>query len=202
MTLVDAADDPVFEPALGTTPLWSNVRLTALFPMDANLQDLEYTLRSHCERFDVETLADKDWERVWLEDFKPQCFGNKLWVVPSGYRLPEDSVSVRLDPGLAFGTGDHPTTKLCLTELANTDLEAARVLDYGCGSGILSLAAHKMGAERVVATDIDPQAVLATKLNALRNDIESKLTVCAPNDVAGKFDSCRGEYFVRTLVRA
>ncbi len=188
VTMADAGESPIFEPDLGKTPLWARVKISALFPVETNLSDLEYTLRSNCEQFAVEDLADQDWERVWLDQFKPQCFGDKLWIYPSGFRAPDDEPYVRLDPGLAFGTGDHPTTRLCLEWLASNVICEQRILDFGCGSGILSLAAHKLGARHVTATDNDPQAVRSCRLNALRNDIDNNFWVCPPDEVAGLYD--------------
>ncbi|MEM7280207.1 MAG: 50S ribosomal protein L11 methyltransferase [Pseudomonadota bacterium] len=199
VTMVDAGENPIFEPDLGTTPLWAQVKLSALFPIDTNLNDLEYTLRSNCERFSVETLADQDWERVWLKDFKPQCFGDRLWIYPSGFSVP-DGPSVCLDPGLAFGTGDHPTTKLCLEWLSTQELRDHDVLDYGCGSGILSLAAHKLGASSVTATDIDPQAIQACQLNALRNDVSGAFNVCPPESIGGQYDIVVANILFQPLV--
>jgi ribosomal protein L11 methyltransferase len=138
----------------------------------------------------VRAVADRAWERVWLDDWKPMRYGRRLWVIPTAAEAPEDpaAVVVRLDPGLAFGTGSHPTTSLCLTVLDSLDLNGCTVIDYGCGSGVLGLAALKLGAARVIAVDIDPQALTATRDNAARNGVDAHILVqdagAAPADAA------------------
>jgi len=177
ITLSNAGDDPVLEPGPGETPLWSEVRITGLFAASADLDALrDDLLRSfHLTRLPehrVEALEDRVWEREWLKDFRPMRFGRRLWVCPGGFEVDaEDAVVVHLDPGLAFGTGTHPTTALCLEWLESQDLDGRRVLDFGCGSGILSIASLKLGASSVVAVDIDPQAITATRRNALQNKV-------------------------------
>ena len=176
VTLTDAGDRPVLEPAPGETPLWSQSRITGLFAADADIDaligDIETTFQiDRCPEHRVETIADRAWEREWLKDFGPMQFGRRLWVLPGDAAAPDDAVTVRLDPGLAFGTGTHPTTALCLEWLDRLKLEGRTVLDYGCGSGILAIAALKLGAASAVAMDIDPQAVLATKDNATNNGV-------------------------------
>jgi len=181
VTLEDAADDPVLEPGPGETPLWPTVVVKALFDPDTDPAAITRALAgalpdSPPPRFEV--LADQAWERVWLEDFRPMRFGRRLWVCPGG--LPagdDDAIRIELDPGLAFGTGTHPTTALCLAWLDGQDLAGCSVVDYGCGSGILAVAAAKLGAAHVVAVDIDPQALIATRDNALRNGVAGILTV-------------------------
>jgi ribosomal protein L11 methyltransferase len=181
VTLEDAADDPVLEPGPGETPLWPTVLVKALFDADTDPAALARALAEALPdgptpRFEV--LADQAWERVWLEDFRPMRFGRRLWVCPGG--LPAgaaDAIRIELDPGLAFGTGTHPTTALCLEWLDGQDLADCSVVDYGCGSGILAVAAAKLGAANVVAVDIDPQALIATRDNALRNRVAGALTV-------------------------
>jgi ribosomal protein L11 methyltransferase len=181
VTLEDAADDPVLEPGPGETPLWPTVIVKALFDADTDPAALARALAEALPdgptpRFEV--LADQAWERVWLEDFRPMRFGRRLWVCPGG--LPAgaaDAIRIELDPGLAFGTGTHPTTALCLEWLDGQDLADCSVVDYGCGSGILAVAAAKLGAANVVAVDIDPQALIATRDNALRNRVAGALTV-------------------------
>jgi ribosomal protein L11 methyltransferase len=181
VTLEDAADDPVLEPAPGETPLWPTIRVKALFPADADRDGIRGAV-AHClphaaaPRF--EAIADKAWEREWLKDFGPMRFGRRLWVCPGG--LPAgspDAVRVELDPGLAFGTGTHPTTAMCLDWLDGYDVRDRYVVDYGCGSGILAIAALKLGAAQALAVDIDPQALIATRDNALRNQVVSGLIV-------------------------
>lgn len=173
----DKNDDPVLEPAPGTTPLWPEVTIQALYAQATEAQytreQLALTRPSLLCTLDV--LPDKDWERVWMDDFKPQRFGKRLWICPTWHTPPEpNDVNLMLDPGLAFGTGTHPTTSLCLTWLEQTDLSNLSVIDYGCGSGILSLAAIKLGAQHVAAVDIDSQALQATQNNALSNSIDDK----------------------------
>jgi len=188
VTMEDNADEPVLEPGVGETPLWSQTRLTGLYPADADIQEV---LRGFPERLlahanqRLEILEDKDWEREWMQHYQPMRFGQRLWVCPSWLEPPEpDAVNLLLDPGLAFGTGTHPTTALCLRELEAMELAGHTVVDYGCGSGILAVAALKLGASRVLGVDNDPQALTASQDNAARNDIEpGKLPVALPPDV-------------------
>jgi len=181
VTLEDAADDPVLEPGPGETPLWPTVVVKALFDPDTDPAELARALAAALPdapspRFEV--LADQAWERVWLQDFRPMRFGRRLWVCPGGLPAGDvDAIRVELDPGLAFGTGTHPTTALCLEWLDGQELAGCAVVDYGCGSGILAVAAAKLGASRVLAVDIDPQALIATRENALRNQVAGALTV-------------------------
>ncbi|MGH8175570.1 MAG: 50S ribosomal protein L11 methyltransferase [Steroidobacter sp.] len=192
ITLQDAADDPVLEPAPGATPLWPRVQISALFDASTSPDDVLAILRAELPqplpetKFD--TLADRVWEREWLKDFHPMKFGERLWICPGGQRPPSEPVAghelpiasaciIQLDPGLAFGTGTHPTTALCLEWLDRADLSGKQVLDYGCGSGILAIAALKLGAAHATAVDIDPQALLATRDNAVRNGVDKQLTV-------------------------
>lgn len=189
VTLEDAADNPVLEPAPGTTPLWPSVRVKALFEASADPLVIEAVLRSELPQplpdLSFAQLADRPWEREWLKDFQPMQFGERLWICPDGQR-PEFSgsslttrrsppVFIDLDPGLAFGTGTHPTTALCLTWLDGVELHGKSVIDYGCGSGILAIAALKLGAASALAVDIDPQAIIATKENAARNDVADRI---------------------------
>jgi ribosomal protein L11 methyltransferase len=133
--------------------------------------------------YKLEQLEDKDWEREWMDNFHPMKFGQRLWICPSWREVPEpDAVNVMLDPGLAFGTGTHPTTALCLTWLDGLDLKGKTVVDFGCGSGILSLAALKLGAKKVIGIDIDPQALQASLENAKRNQCEDRLELFLPKD--------------------
>jgi ribosomal protein L11 methyltransferase len=177
VTLTDAGDDPVLEPAPGETPLWSETRVSALFDADADIPLLKADLEQSLELEElppnrVETIADRAWEREWLKDFGPMRFGQRLWIVPGDADDPGNgAVVVRLDPGLAFGTGTHPTTALCLEWLDGLDVAGKSVLDFGCGSGVLSVAACKLGAIFVEGIDIDLQAVTASRQNAQRNDV-------------------------------
>ena len=190
ITLVDHGDEPVLEPRPGEIRLWSATLVRALFPLargdalqpDAlrRLASLAASLGPHItETARVRSVADRDWERVWLSDWKSMRFGRRLWVCPTAAAPPDDphAVIVRLDPGLAFGTGTHPTTALCLQILDSLPLSGRTLIDYGCGSGILGIAALKMGARRVAAVDLDPQALLATRDNAARNGVSSAIEV-------------------------
>lgn len=176
-----AADDQaLFEPDPDTTPLWSAIEVNALFPEDLVLapliQKLTQTFTEQAIlRCKIRSIADQAWERVWLKDFHPMRFGQRLWVCPHGMEKPDpQGVMVRLDPGLAFGTGTHPSTALCLEWLANNVQVGQTCIDYGCGSGILSLAAIRCGASYVLAVDHDPQALEATQINAAQNQITSE----------------------------
>ncbi|MBK6351770.1 MAG: 50S ribosomal protein L11 methyltransferase [Proteobacteria bacterium] len=207
VTLLDAADDPVLEPAPGAMPLWPTIVVRAVFAADADADQLRAALGSvHgldpllialTARF--ESLADRVWEREWLKDFKPMRFGRRLWVCPGGQRPDAEAIGpnadvvlLELDPGLAFGTGTHATTALCLEWLdsgaaTGNDgggpwLAGADVIDYGCGSGILAIAALRLGARRAVAMDIDPQALRATRENAERNGVPDRIRVTADRE--------------------
>lgn len=174
--LTDKNDNPVLEPTPGTTPLWPEVTIQTLYDQAEEAQRVkEHLLKTRPDlSCSIEHLADKDWERAWMDDFKPQRFGQRLWICPTWLTPPQpDAVNLMLDPGLAFGTGTHPTTSLCLTWLEQANLEGKTVIDYGCGSGILSLAAIKLGAAHVFAVDIDPQALQATTNNAQTNSIDA-----------------------------
>jgi len=183
VTLEDAADDPVLEPAPGATPLWPTVVVKAVFEAGSDPGVITAALAqalpdTPAPRFEV--LPDKAWEREWLKDFRPMRFGHRLWVCPGGMAAGDpDAVRIELDPGLAFGTGTHPTTALCLEWLDGQDVSGRQVVDYGCGSGILAIAAAKLGASDVRAVDIDPQALLATRDNAQRNAVLECITVTA-----------------------
>jgi ribosomal protein L11 methyltransferase len=162
--------------------------MVALFPVDVSLDKIVCTIEAAIGRSlpasHVENLPDQDWRRAWMKDFKPMKFGDCLWICPGGQKpVGTGGVVVELDPGLAFGTGTHPTTALCLEWLDQCGSEGLDVLDYGCGSGILAIAAMKLGARSVTAADIDPQALIATKNNARRNDIDSGLTICMPENI-------------------
>jgi ribosomal protein L11 methyltransferase len=181
VTLQDAADDPVLEPAPGETPLWPTVRVQALFDGDADAAAITGAIMRRFPGVATPRLAevaDKAWEREWLRDFRPMRFGRRLWVCPGGQPAGDaDAVRVELDPGLAFGTGTHPTTAMCLEWLDGRDLHGRALVDYGCGSGILAIASLKLGVSSVHAVDIDPQALIATRENAERNRIGPGLTV-------------------------
>jgi ribosomal protein L11 methyltransferase len=186
ITFVDRGDEPVLEPGVGEVRLWSDTLVRALFqerPADdaaLKLASLATTLGSHITATArLRKVDDEDWERVWLKDWKSLRFGRRLWICPTAAAAPDDpdAVIVRLDPGLAFGTGTHPTTALCLQILESLPLCGRTIIDYGCGSGILGIAALKLGAAHVVAVDIDPQALLATRDNAQLNAVSSNIEV-------------------------
>ena len=196
ITLEDAEDSPVLEPAPGTTPLWPRVKLKALFDRDVARDQVLDALRGvgkSAADAQFEVIEDRVWEREWLKDFKPMRFGHRLWICPGG-QLPsvESPLTVHeslppciisLDPGLAFGTGTHPTTALCLEWLDGHDVRGQRVIDFGCGSGVLAIAAAKLGAREVIAVDIDPQALQATRDNATRNQVAERIAVSGVEDM-------------------
>ena len=187
VSYVDAQDEPVLEPAPGATPLWRQTLTLGLFTDDTDLGPITASLREllpdgEQASFEHELVEDQDWVRIWLKDCPPLKFGERLWVVPHEKRAEvtqADAIVLELDPGLAFGTGTHPTTALCLDWLARQDLAGKRALDYGCGSGILAIAALKLGAAHAVAVDIDPQALTAVRSNAADNQVERQLTALA-----------------------
>ena len=192
VTLEDNADQPLLEPGVGETPLWHQTRLTGLYPADTNmkrvLQDIpDHLLQQANQR--VEILEDKDWEREWMQHYQPMQFGHRLWVCPSWLEPPDPhAVNLLLDPGLAFGTGTHPTTALCLKQLDSMPLSGQTVVDYGCGSGILGVAALKLGAALALGVDNDPQALAASRDNATRNSIAPEnFAVAFPEQVDQQF---------------
>lgn len=189
VTLQDHADVPVLEPAPGTAPLWPVVQLRGLFPADVHRGPVSAALLilPGIDRPDAlawRDVADQDWTRAWMDRFQPMKFGQRLWIVPSGMQAPDDeqAVLLRLDPGLAFGTGTHATTALCLQWIDGHAFTGQSVVDYGCGSGVLGIAAALKGASRVVCVDNDPQALEATAANAERNNVTAQI-VCQSPDV-------------------
>jgi ribosomal protein L11 methyltransferase len=183
ITMEDAKDEPMLEPAPGETPLWSQTRVTGLFSEDCDQNQLVARIREELKadtivELTVERLADQVWERVWLDSFHPMQFGRRLWIAPDG-QTPEaeNAIVLQLDPGLAFGTGTHPTTALCLKWLDQADVADKTVVDFGCGSGILSIAALLLGAKEVYAIDHDHQALEATADNADKNSVQEALTI-------------------------
>ncbi|MBX3724950.1 MAG: 50S ribosomal protein L11 methyltransferase [Xanthomonadales bacterium] len=197
VTLLDAEDQPLYEPAPGETPLWRRITVQALFPGDMDEVGIVFGLSAlqpglDLGRVQVSRVDDRDWTRAWMDDFRPMRFGRRLWVVPSGHTLPEeagaDAVELRLDPGLAFGTGTHATTAQCLEWLDGQDLDGARVLDFGCGSGILAVAAARLGAASVIAVDNDPQALTATQANASANGVADRVHAVAAGDWTAQGD--------------
>ena len=205
VTLEDNADQALLEPGPGETPLWNQTRLTGLYAADTDMEgvlaSLPRALREGCTAR-VEILEDKDWEREWMRHYRPMRFGERLWVCPSWLAPPQpDAVNLLLDPGLAFGTGTHPTTALCLTQLDGLQLTNAQAVDFGCGSGILALAALKLGARRVLAVDNDPQALTASRDNARRNGIdEGRLDVALPSAVDSRAWAGRAQVVVANIL--
>ena len=187
VTLEDAADDPVLEPAPGATPLWPTVRVKALFDAALDPGTLGRQVTERCgdaARPAVELIGDRSWEREWLRDFRPMRFGRRLWVCPGGLPAGDpDGTRIELDPGLAFGTGTHATTALCLEWMDRRDLAGLSVVDYGCGSGILAIAALRLGARRASAVDHDPQALEATRSNTQQNAVTDRLLAFPPEDM-------------------
>ena len=184
VTLLDAYDDPVLEPAPGTRPLWPHVIAVGLYAAETDPLDLLIALEGQISAAALASarfarVDDRDWTRAWMDGYKPMRFGRRLWVVPSGHPDPEqaDAVLLRLDPGLAFGSGTHPTTSMCLEWLDGLDWQGESLLDFGAGSGILAIAALKLGAGRAVAIDNDPQALIACADNADRNAVGDRLQI-------------------------
>ncbi|MBN8481461.1 MAG: 50S ribosomal protein L11 methyltransferase [Xanthomonadales bacterium] len=197
VTLLDADagtgdENAILEPGVGETPLWPSLVLNALFETDVDRSGLVHVLADLVPQLAPDQLvfrevADADWTRAWMDQFQPMRFGERLWIYPWNIEPPDDParVVVRLDPGLAFGTGTHPTTALCLEWLDGLDLRGRRVLDYGCGSGILAIAAALLDAERVLAIDNDPQALVASADNARRNGVAERIDLAGPGAGAG-----------------
>jgi ribosomal protein L11 methyltransferase len=188
LTLTDDADDPVLEPGVGETPLWPSVCVTALFSSDTAVEPLTRMLSlvpgvDRPQQVNFRKFEDQQWERVWLDRFKPMQFGSGLWIVPGEGQAPPDARHVlRLDPGLAFGTGTHPTTHLCLEWMDSHDFSGEKVVDYGCGSGVLGITAAIKGAKAVICVDNDPQALTATNDNAHRNGVQDVIDSLAPEE--------------------
>lgn len=198
VTLTDSEDHPVLEPAVGETPLWPKLTVTGLFSRDASKESISVSLSrmdfiQHVSAIRFSTLEDQQWERSWMERFKTMRFGKNLWIVPSttektDYPTDPDATIIHLDPGLAFGTGTHPTTALCLEWIDGEEFTGKTVIDYGCGSGILAIAAALKGAKIVYAIDNDPQAILATDENARRNKVSQQLSCALPGQELPRAD--------------
>jgi len=187
ITLEDNGDNPVLEPGPGATPLWPTVHVRGLFEEGADRDRVLSALQAVCHSVRPEYIrwrqvGDQDWERAWMDRFAPMKFGQRLWIVPGGMKIPfePENIEIHLDPGLAFGTGTHPTTAMCLEWLDGQDVSSSTVVDYGCGSGILGIAAALMGAKRVICVDNDPQAREATEDNAGRNAVSGVIECRAP----------------------
>ncbi|HEX5489035.1 MAG TPA: 50S ribosomal protein L11 methyltransferase [Rhodanobacteraceae bacterium] len=211
VTLVDADADTadeaaIFEPGVGETPLWKSLTLLALFEADADRDQLMHALHGALPELPADRVAfreveDRDWERVWMDRFQPMRFGKRLWIYPWNIEPPGnpdvDTAIVRLDPGLAFGTGTHPTTALCLEWLDSLEIAGKTLIDYGCGSGVLAIAALKLGAAHAIGIDSDPQALTASRDNAVRNGVGGALALSTP---AGMPDSPRGDALVANIL--
>lgn len=211
ISLSDAGDHPILLPGADETPLWPDSRISGLFSASLDLNSLKEDLLHSfglgaLPKYRIEDLANRPWEREWLKYFRPMCFGRRLWVSPDAFEVDEDdaadAVVVRLDPGLAFGTGTHPSTALCLRWLDGLDLGGLRVLDFGCGSGILAIAALRLGAESAVAVDTDPQGTTATRENARKNGIADSLFVTQDvEEISGSFDIVVANILAEPLVQ-
>ena len=181
ITYSDALDDAIYEPPVGQTPLWDNVKVNALFSSEVNQKSIETSISDICNIvvIDTVTLKDRVWEEECQKDFPSMRFGKRLWVCPSWDTesiLSNDSIVIHMDPGLAFGTGTHQTTSLCLEYLDSNPPKNLHVIDFGCGTGILAIAAAKFGAKSIIAIDNDPQAVLSSKENIAKNKCENTIT--------------------------
>jgi ribosomal protein L11 methyltransferase len=208
ITLQDAnAETPdeqaIFEPGVGELPLWPTITLNALFDADTDRRGLSETLAEllpwlEPDQLTFRDVADENWERAWMDQFKPMAFGQRLWIYPWNIEPPadEDTVVVRLDPGLAFGSGTHPTTALCLEWLDGIELAGKTLIDYGCGSGILAIAALKLGAASAIGVDNDPQALTASADNAERNGVAERLALFLPDEV----DAEPAEVFIANIL--
>ena len=191
VTYMDAADDPVYEPRIGETKIWANTQVIALYELSCEPLFVENTIKQRfkhqsLENWVYEYIDDQAWERAWMDYYQPMKFANRLWVCPSGQaQYEENTVCLTLDPGLAFGTGTHPTTAMCLEWLASHDLVGKTVIDYGCGSGILAIASVLLGAKMAYAIDIDPQAITATQDNAAKNHVTHKIGCYLVEDFVG-----------------
>lgn len=187
VTLTDAADQPIFEPGLNEVPIWNAVIITGLFNYEDNQQSLldniDLCMTDTTYSCSTEILEDQNWTRAWMDHYHAMQFGDRLWVCPLHIEPPEaDAINLRLDPGLAFGTGTHPTTSLCLRWLDKNIKSQNTLLDYGCGSGILAIAACMLGVQQADGVDIDPQALLATHDNAKTNGVVNKIDTYLPED--------------------
>ena len=187
VTYTDAADQPILEPGVNEVPIWNAVMITGLFSFDNNQQHLLDLVEAGLTDIDhscsAEILEDQNWTRAWMDHFHAMQFGERLWICPLHIEPPEaDAINLRLDPGLAFGTGTHPTTSLCLRWLDQNITTQKNILDYGCGSGILAIAACMLGTAHADGVDIDPQALIATHNNAETNQVEDKIKTWLPED--------------------
>ena len=209
VTLDDAEDQALLEPLPGETPLWNKVIVTGIYQEDdqdpIDVEMLQAFLKEQLPDAPIrhEQLEDQVWERAWMDYYEPIQIAKNFWIVPEWLEAPDsNAVNIKLDPGLAFGTGNHASTFLCLQWLGQTDLKDKIVIDYGCGSGILGVAALLLGAKKVYATDIDPQAVLATKQNAELNHVLDRLFVGLPEEFNAEFKSQKADVLVANILAA
>ncbi|MCI0668253.1 MAG: 50S ribosomal protein L11 methyltransferase [Methylococcaceae bacterium] len=192
VTFKDAAGQPLYEPPPDSHPLWRQTLIVALFEQPLGLEAIRTTVSNALPAtplhdWNIEILPDRAWELEWMDHFRAMQFGKRLWVCPSHQGPPDpEAVNLVLDPGLAFGTGTHPSTALCLGWLAEQDLGGRKVIDYGCGSGILAIAAVLLGAENATAVDIDPQALTATAANAQNNGVGNRIDCRYPGEITGE----------------
>lgn len=207
VTLDDAENQDLLEPLPGETPLWNKVIVTGIYAqeegeeIDVNALMTFITTQMPEAPLRHEFIEDQEWERTWMDAYEPIQIGEKYWIVPEWMEAPEaDAVNIKLDPGLAFGTGNHASTFLCLQWLGQTDVKDKIVIDYGCGSGILGVAALLLGAKKVYATDIDPQAVLATQQNAELNGVLGNLFVGLPDEFNEEFKAQKADVFVANIL--
>ncbi|PCJ19457.1 MAG: 50S ribosomal protein L11 methyltransferase [SAR86 cluster bacterium] len=205
-TYLDAEDQAVFQKEPGSIPLWDNVCLVCLFRAEFNLDIILLGLQMHTSipssNITVEFLEEQEWERSWMADFQAMQFGKNLWICPSWQTPPDpDATTIMLDPGLAFGSGSHSTTSLCLQWLEQTPLNQLTVIDYGCGSGVLAIAAALLGAKCVVGIDNDPQAITATKENAKRNNIAKDLiTAYLPDELPSALEESKCDILLANIL--
>ncbi len=198
VSTTNAGKEEILEPSVGSTPMWENTQVEVLLSVDNSVSQLRALLVRHgITEVEMTFVKDQAWESTWREEVSARQFG-RLWIAPRDWALPAESIAVRLDPGLAFGTGEHPTTAMCLQWLAQIDLRGKRVLDFGCGSGILGIAACKLGASQVTAIDHDPQAIEATIENAKHNNVA--IEVQTEIGLRSSFDVIVSNILLRTLV--
>ena len=207
VTLDDAENQDLLEPLPGETPLWNKVIVTGIYAQEEgeeiDVDVLETFIRAQMPEAPIrhEFLKDQAWERTWMDAYEPIQISDKFWIVPEWMEPPEaNAVNIKLDPGLAFGTGNHASTYLCLQWLGKTDLKDKIVIDYGCGSGILAVAALLLGAKKAYATDIDPQAVLATQQNAELNGVLDRLYVGLPEEFNEELGATKADVFVANIL--
>lgn len=190
VSFLDAEDQPLFEPLPNTNTIWEKTKVVALFDINVDIDEILQSVSSalgetRLPPYSLETLADQDWERSWMDDFNPMQFGEKLWICPSWCEpVDPEAINIKLDPGLAFGTGTHETTSLCLEWLEQNDIQDLTMIDYGCGSGVLAIAACLLGVKKVWAVDYHPQAIQATQQNSQENNISpEKIIALQPEEL-------------------